>query len=150
MVPPVETALVLGKFLPFHRGHDALIRWTRSWADKVVVLVGALAGEPIPGPVRWEWLSRHYLEDSDIRVEYTDAELPTALQPDPSVSRVWGNYLKKRFPEVTCISASEYYAPMVAEAMGDRISPLRSRSSKCGHIRNSDPAGSVEVLGLPA
>ncbi len=114
----METALVLGKFLPFHKGHDALIRWTRSWADRVVVLVGALANEPIPGPVRWEWVSRHYFEDPSIRVEYTDAELPTAPKPDPTVSRVWGDYLKKRFPEVTCISASEHYAPMVAEAMG--------------------------------
>lgn len=116
----METALVIGKFLPFHTGHEALIRWTRCWAERVIVLVGALPGEPIPGSLRWEWLCLHFRDDPGIRVEYTESVLPSAPVPDPDVSRVWGSYLKKRFPETTCISASEHYAPMVADAMGIR------------------------------
>lgn len=117
---PSGTALVIGKFMPFHRGHEALIQWTLTWAEKVVVLVGALEGEPIPGPLRWEWVSRHFRQNPRVRVEYTDRDLPTAPEPDAEVSRVWGHYLKGRFPEVDWISASEGWAPLVAGTMGIR------------------------------
>ncbi len=113
-----HTALIIGKFMPFHQGHIELVDWTLTWAREVIVLVGVLAKEPIGGPLRWEWVSRYYLNNPRVRVEYTDEALPTAPVPDPEVSKVWGAYLKKRFPDATCISASEGYAPMVAGAMG--------------------------------
>ena len=40
--------LVVGKWMPFHRGHEALIEYAKSNCDKLFILVTALPDEPIP------------------------------------------------------------------------------------------------------
>ncbi|HIB67096.1 MAG TPA: transcriptional regulator, partial [Phycisphaerales bacterium] len=51
-------SLVLGKFMPPHRGHCQLIDFAANFADTVTVVVGSLEAEPIPGGLRVEWMRR--------------------------------------------------------------------------------------------
>ena len=39
---------IIGKFMPFHKGHEALIEYAKSKCDHLTVLVGFREGEPIP------------------------------------------------------------------------------------------------------
>ena len=50
------TALILGKFLPPHRGHRYLAEAARDEADDVVIALLANSTEPIPVEVRHAWL----------------------------------------------------------------------------------------------
>ena len=60
--------LVIGKFLPPHRGHAFLIETARRQVDHLVVLVCSLGREPIPGDRRVEWL-REMLPGADVRLD---------------------------------------------------------------------------------
>jgi NadR type nicotinamide-nucleotide adenylyltransferase len=48
--------LVIGKFLPPHRGHQYLIETARSQSEKLVVMVCDRAGDPIPAQLRADWI----------------------------------------------------------------------------------------------
>ena len=48
--------LVLGKFLPYHRGHEHLIRTARAQVDELTVLVRSTECDPIPGGYRYQWV----------------------------------------------------------------------------------------------
>ncbi|HNV70453.1 MAG TPA: adenylyltransferase/cytidyltransferase family protein, partial [Candidatus Ozemobacteraceae bacterium] len=52
IVPRPETGLIIGKFLPPHRGHQFLIDFARRHCRKLTVLVCTLQREPIPGRLR--------------------------------------------------------------------------------------------------
>lgn len=113
-----HVGLVLGKFMPLHVGHEALLRFAKGHSRHLIVLVGATKEEPIPGPTRFNWLRRRFLGASNVEVHYTDHDFPQAQESDREVSRYWANWLKEMFPDVTCIFTSEPYGEYVAEYMG--------------------------------
>ncbi|HOP30943.1 MAG TPA: AAA family ATPase [Spirochaetota bacterium] len=114
----MKHGLVIGKFLPLHNGHEALIRFAKSNCDELIVLLGVTEGEPIPGHLRYKWLWETFRSEPGIRIEYTDDPLPDAPVSSRDVSKVWADYLSKRFPETRIIFSSEQYGEYLAEYMG--------------------------------
>jgi HTH-type transcriptional regulator, transcriptional repressor of NAD biosynthesis genes len=53
---PYGLGVVIGKFLPPHKGHRFLIETALSRCRRVVVIVCGKAGDPIPGALRAGWL----------------------------------------------------------------------------------------------
>lgn len=114
----MKHGLVIGKFLPLHTGHEALIKFAKSNCDELIVLLGVTAGEPIPGHLRYKWLWETFRAEPGIRIEYTDDPLPDAPVSSRDVSKVWAEYLSRRFPETRIIFSSEQYGEYLAEYMG--------------------------------
>jgi HTH-type transcriptional repressor of NAD biosynthesis genes len=52
----MKQGLVIGKFLPLHQGHEALIRYAASQCDELIVLLGVKKDEAIPGHLRLKLL----------------------------------------------------------------------------------------------
>jgi len=113
-----ENALIIGKFMPVHTGHLAMIESATRLASKTHVLLGALEGEPIPGPLRYSWLKEAVASLGVVETHYTEEDLPTAAESSREVSRVWAAWLKKRFPAIDLIVSSETYGEYLAEYMG--------------------------------
>ncbi len=114
----MKQGLVIGKFMPLHKGHEALIRFAALRCDELIVLLGVTEGEPIPGHQRLKWLWETFRFEKNIRIEYTDDPLPDAPVSSRDVSLVWAAYLAKRFPAVRVIFGSEQYVGFLAQYMG--------------------------------
>lgn len=112
------TGLVLGKFMPVHTGHLALIRFAAAQVDELLVLVCANASEPIPGELRLRWMEEALREIPNATAVYCDDELPDAPYSSREVSAAWAAYFNKRFPQLTHIFGSEPYVAYVAEYAG--------------------------------
>jgi HTH-type transcriptional regulator, transcriptional repressor of NAD biosynthesis genes len=112
------TGLVLGKFMPVHTGHLALLRFAAAQVDELLVLVCANTTEPIPGELRLQWMKESLREIPNAKAVYCDDELPDAPYSSRDVSAVWASYLKNRFPQLTHIFGSEEYVAFVAEYAG--------------------------------
>lgn len=112
------TGLVIGKFMPPHNGHLALIEFARQRCGNLIVLLGARLGEPISGQLRLEWLRSLVDGNGRVRVDYTEDDLPEAPRADRRVSMVWADYLKKRYPDADVLFSSEEYGAYLAEYMG--------------------------------
>ena len=52
----MRRGFLLGKFMPPHAGHMALIRAARALVDELTVLVCWLPDDPIAGEVRLAWM----------------------------------------------------------------------------------------------
>ncbi len=149
----MSTGLVIGKFLPLHRGHMALIDYARQHCDHLIILLGARPGESIPGPLRLAWLEELYGGIADIDIAYTEDDLPTAPQSDRAVSRVWAAYLQRRFPQAGLIVSSEHYGDYLAEYMGIRHLPYdipREQLPVSGSVIRQAPLSHWEYLSPPA
>lgn len=137
--------VTIGKFYPFHLGHDLLIREAKARVDRLVVVVGWRPGQALSGDLRAGW----------IRSLHPDVEVVTALEDIPEAPEPWAvrtlELLGGRIPDVAF--TSESYGPAWARAMGARhlgVDPERRRFPISGREIRADPGAHWDMLTPPA
>ena|ERR1700754_4722322 len=110
----MKTGLIIGKFMPLHKGHIALIDFALGQCDELIVLVSASDDEPITGTQRLEWLEQLYNNNSRVKptlLNYDDLILSDSETTVSSegLSKLWANYLIEKLPAIDVIFASEAY-----------------------------------------
>ncbi|MEN9358628.1 MAG: hypothetical protein RL095_163 [Verrucomicrobiota bacterium] len=133
--------MVLGKFLPPHRGHLFLVEFARRRVDRLYVVVGSLQAEPIPGELRFDWM-RQLCPDC-IVLHLTD-ENPQQPEEHPDFWGIWERSLKRILPEpVDFVFASENYGTPLAAVLGAQFIP-------CDIPRATIPVSGTAVRRAPA
>lgn len=113
-------AFVFGKFLPFHKGHEAMIKFALTKCDFLTVLVCCSSKENIPDIVRKSWIQKTFEKEKQIEVRtfnYLESELPNTSESSAYVSKIWANIFKKQFPDYSALITSEPYGSFVASFM---------------------------------
>jgi HTH-type transcriptional repressor of NAD biosynthesis genes len=145
----MSRALVIGKFMPPHNGHLALIRFAADKCGSVAVYVDVAENSPIPIGRRGEWLNEIFRDDIRITIVTGTDDLPQAGESSRDVSKVWADFLKKKFPETEVIVSSEKYGDYLAEYMGvTHISfdPSRDAIPISGTAVRDDPVSNWDYL----
>ena len=147
--------LVLGKFLPPHRGHQFLIDFARHASRELTVLVCTLAREPIPGRLRVDWL-RQMFPFANVRIVHVDDDdLPQTPEEHPDFWRIWRDVIRRACPDgVDAFFASEDYGPRTAEAIGGgcryvEVDRGRTLVPVSGTLVRSDPMKYWDYLPEP-
>jgi len=120
-------AFVFGKFLPFHKGHEAMINFALTKCDFLSVLVCCDNEETTPAEVRKSWIESTFADTKTIEVKilhYDNSVLPNTSQTSASVSEIWSLEFKKHYPDYTLLITSEPYGELVAGFMGIRHIPF--------------------------
>jgi HTH-type transcriptional regulator, transcriptional repressor of NAD biosynthesis genes len=120
-------AFVFGKFLPFHKGHQAMISFALTQCDFLSVLVCCDNEEHIPGEVRKNWIESTFENTANIEVkilQYNNRVLPNTSQASLSVSEIWSAEFKKHYPDYDLLITSEPYGDLVAGFMGIKHIPF--------------------------
>lgn len=118
---------VFGKFMPFHKGHQAMIDFALTTCDFLTVLVCCSDREPIPGNIRVSWLEDTYQHTPHMAIRlysYDEDQLPNTSETSPAVSAIWAEQFKALFPDYSILVTSEPYGELVADAMGIRHIPF--------------------------
>ena len=136
--------LVIGKFLPPHRGHNYLIDVASAQSRKAVVIVCAKPTDPIPGELRAGWIrERHPTVD----VMVIDDRY------DENDSRVWAeNTVRWLGRPPDAVFTSEEYGPRYSALMGAThvsVDPPRRRVPISGTAVRQDPWANWEYLEPP-
>ena len=113
-----KIGLVFGRFCPMHKGHVELIKFAQSQCDYLYVLLCVGNDDPIPGNKRLGWLLDTFKDDLNIEVRITDIQLPLVPYSSKLISKMWGDWLKKEYPDVNYLFSSERYGDFTAEFMG--------------------------------
>jgi HTH-type transcriptional repressor of NAD biosynthesis genes len=116
-------AFVFGKFLPFHKGHEAMINFALSKCDFLTVLVCCSDKENIPDTVRKSWIEKTFEKQKNIEVKtfnYLESELPNTSETSKEVSEIWADIFKKQMPDYSLLITSEEYGNFVAAFMNIR------------------------------
>ncbi len=120
-------AFVFGKFLPFHKGHEAMISFALTQCDFLSVLVCCDKEENIPSEVRKGWIESTFAHIKNLEVsvlEYDNSQLPNTSQTSVSVSKIWSAEFKKRYADYKLLITSEPYGDLVAGFMGIQHIPF--------------------------
>ncbi len=124
------TGLFFGKFMPVHAGHLALIDFAVKRCDRLIVSMSYTPNDPIPPDRRLAWLT-------ELLAPYPTIDLVAELDDfhDPALplyeaTKLWADFIKRRFPEVSVFFTSEEYGIPLAHHSGLRhvsFDPARQR-----------------------
>jgi HTH-type transcriptional repressor of NAD biosynthesis genes len=113
-------AFVFGKFLPFHKGHEAMMNFALTKCDFLTVLVCCSDKESIPDTFRKAWIEKAFEKKKNIEIRtfnYLESELPNTSESSESVSKIWADIFKKQLPDYSLLFTSEEYGNFVAAFM---------------------------------
>jgi HTH-type transcriptional repressor of NAD biosynthesis genes len=144
----MRRGVLLGKFLPPHRGHQYMIDFARRCVDELSVFVCSIRAEPIPGKLRFEWMRDHF---GGVRVVHCEDENPQEPAEDPDhFWPIWRQSLLARMdapPDV--VFASEPYGVRLAQELGAAfvpVDPLRQTVSISARQIRADPRKYAEFI----
>lgn len=132
--------MILGKFMPVHKGHQHLIDFAKERVEQLTVIVGSLAAEPIAGHLRFEWVKELYPE---VNVQHCTDENPQYPHEHPDFWNIWVASIRKMIPTgPDVVFSSEEYGDELAKRLG------------AGHIlcdlsRRSVPVSATKIRENP-
>ena len=137
--------VTIGKFYPFHRGHDHLIQSAKAQVQDLVVVVGERPGQALPGPLRAGWIREAH---PDVEVLLTPEDIPN--EPGPWAERTLALLGGRR---ADLAFTSEDYGAAWAEALGARhvaVDPPRTTCPTSGTALRADLGAHWDWLTPPA
>ena len=114
----MKRGLVIGKFMPLHLGHIALIRFAASHCDELIVSLTYKPSEPIDGKLRFEWINEYFKDDLPIKPAISEDDFDQESLPISHRIKLWSIFIKKRFPSVDILFTSEVYGEPFARHVG--------------------------------
>lgn len=116
------TGLVLGKFMPLHKGHELLLNFANNFVEQLYAVVDPIKNEIIPMKKRGEWLQKTIPE---IEVLYLTKYHPQEPREDANFWQIWQNSLLSILPEkIDFVFASETYGFKLAEILDAQFIPV--------------------------
>lgn len=109
--------LVIGKFMPVHNGHLALIRFAAEQCDEVIVSMSFKPDDPIPGDVRYQWLLSIFQGHPKVIIKSIVDDFDREDLPWPERTRVWADVIQKRYPSFDALFSSEDYGSHFANSL---------------------------------
>ena len=152
----IKRGLVLGKFVPPHAGHMALIRAARALVDELTVLVCWLPDDPIAGELRLQWMQELL---PDCRVLGHGEAVPQTPDESSNFWPFWRGIVAALHPEpIDYLFAGEDYGAELARQVGGIYVPLGGRvlglnddplSGLSGSAVRADPVAHWAYLPAP-
>jgi HTH-type transcriptional regulator, transcriptional repressor of NAD biosynthesis genes len=111
-----KNGLILGKFYPFHRGHEYLIREGLKICEHLTILVCSLQRETILGEIRFGWVKETFPECKVIHVRDENPQYP---EEHLDFWNIWKTTIQNAHPEkIDVIFTSEDYGEPLANVLG--------------------------------
>lgn len=119
---PMGKGMVLGKFMPPHKGHVYLVEFARQYCQQLAVVVGTLPTEPIPGALRHGWMQELF---PNCQVLHLDKALPQYPEEAHDFWQQWRESLLAILPwRPDYVFASEDYGERLAAELGAQFVPV--------------------------
>jgi len=121
----MKRGFLLGKFMPPHAGHVALIRSARALVDELTILLCSLPGDPIDGEQRLEWMRNLF---PDCRVLWQSQPAPQDPADDPDFWKIWTAIIAKAHPKpIDYVFSGNAFGLDLAAHVGGLFVPLGAR-----------------------
>jgi NadR type nicotinamide-nucleotide adenylyltransferase len=121
----VKRGFILGKFMPPHAGHVALIDAAMSLVDELTVLLCSRPDDPIPGETRLKWMRDLF---PACRIVWDNEPVPQQPSDTADFWDIWRRIVAKAHPEpIDYVFAGEAYGADLAREVGGFYVPLGAR-----------------------
>lgn len=116
----IKKAFTFGKFLPLHKGHEAMIRFALTQCQHLIVIVCASDLETINVQQRCKWVTETFYKTKNLTIipfEYSEKDLPNTSESSNQVAQLWAKIFAPLINECDAVITSELYGDYVAQAL---------------------------------
>lgn len=114
----MKRGLVIGKFLPVHKGHVALINFAASQCDELIVSMSFTSSDPIEPGLRLNWLKDIFKNRESIKIASIADDFDGESLPLEERTRIWAEVIRKTYPPVHILVSSEAYSIPFSRHLG--------------------------------
>ncbi len=114
----MKRGLVIGKFLPIHEGHVALIRFAAAHCDELIVSMSSTPRDLIDPALRLSWIKTIFQEDSSIKPAMILDDFDDESLPLDKRTKVWADFIRRTYPSIDIVFSSETYGAPFAHHLG--------------------------------
>jgi HTH-type transcriptional repressor of NAD biosynthesis genes len=114
----MRRGLIIGKFMPVHAGHLALIRFAAERCDELVVSMSYTLHDPIPPTLRFGWLQALCQDDPTIKPAMVVDDFDDESLALPQRTKIWSNFIQATYPPIDVVFSSEEYGEPFAMNLG--------------------------------
>jgi HTH-type transcriptional regulator, transcriptional repressor of NAD biosynthesis genes len=114
--------IIIGKFMPPHRGHEYLIRFASTFVDELWIFTCTLPTEPIPGELRAQWMRELFPKARHVHIAEAN---PNAGRDKQGAQDIWAETVLSHLPhKPDYVFASEDYGWNFADSLGAQFIPV--------------------------
>lgn len=110
--------LVIGKFMPIHAGHVALIRFAAEQCDEVIVSMSFTDADPISPALRINWIEQIFKNDPKIKPTMVVDDFDDDSLSWMGRTKIWSDFIRRTYPPIDIIFSSEDYGEPFAANYG--------------------------------
>lgn len=111
----MRRGLVIGKFMPIHQGHIALIQFASTQCDELIVSMSYTEQDPVPHQLRYSWIQNIFQNDPKIKPALVRDDFDDDSLPWPDRTKQWASFLLGRYGKVDVVVSSEEYGLFLAK-----------------------------------
>ena len=105
----MKRGLVIGKFLPIHLGHVALIEFAAAQCDELIVSMSYTPDDPIPSAQRFDWITSLFHDNPKIKPNLLVDNFDDESLELPERTKIWADVIRKTYPPIHLLFSSESY-----------------------------------------
>ncbi|HMG89862.1 MAG TPA: AAA family ATPase [Chryseolinea sp.] len=105
----MRRGLVIGKFLPIHHGHIALIDFAASQCDELIVSMSYTDQDPISADLRFSWINEIFKDRPTIKPAMIRDDFDNDQLPLPARTKKWSEVIRRTYPAIDVLFSSETY-----------------------------------------
>jgi HTH-type transcriptional repressor of NAD biosynthesis genes len=114
----MKKGLVFGKFMPFHKGHLALVEFALSQCERVIVSMSYTPADPIPAEIRFQWLHQIFADNPRVELFQAIDDIPDDGMSLFDATKLWAEFIRHTFPDIEGVFCSEGYGIPLAQHLG--------------------------------
>jgi HTH-type transcriptional regulator, transcriptional repressor of NAD biosynthesis genes len=114
----MKRGLVIGKFMPLHKGHIALIDFAADHCDELIVSMSYTDYDPIDPGLRLEWINEQFKNKPAVKPHIIRDDFDNEVLPLPQRTALWAKKMNEIYPPINIIFSSESYGVPFAENLG--------------------------------
>ena len=118
--------LVIGKFMPVHKGHIALINFAASQCNELIVSMSYTDNDPINFQFRFNWLKEIFADQPNIKPHLIKDDFDNELLSLHERTKLWAKKMQQQYPPVHIIFSSENYGQPFAKNMHAKHIPFNA------------------------
>jgi len=110
--------LIIGKFLPVHKGHLGLISFAARQCDELIVSMSDAPADPIGVKLRLAWLRKLTTFWPNVRVASLKDDFDRQDLPLQERTKIWARVINKTYGQIDKVFSSEAYGEWFARNLG--------------------------------
>ncbi len=110
----MKRGLVIGKFMPIHKGHIALINFAAAHCDELIVSMSFTPEDKIDPVLRFQWIKQIFKSQPNIKPAIIDDDFDDETLPLNERTNIWAIRMREVYPKIDMLFSSEFYGPPFA------------------------------------